>query len=80
MSTPTPAEPTAATVVADVHAALDTANQDITDVLSTVEHLDFGTVAAEAKQVVHDLFQVGKDRIEALFGHPTVPTQTPPTA
>jgi ribosomal protein L1 len=68
MSTPTPS-PTPETVVADVHQALDTAKEQASTALAAVEHLDFGAVATEAKQALHDAIEVVKDKIAALFGH-----------
>lgn len=67
MSTPTPAEPTAETVVADVHQALDTAKQQITDTVAAVEHLDFGALVDEAKQLAHDAIEVLKADLAKLF-------------
>lgn len=81
MSTPT--EPSPQTVVDDVHQVLDTAKQQATDAVTAIEHLDFGALAGEAKQLVHDALQVLKDDIAKLFhrGQPAVPTQVaPPTA
>ncbi len=81
MSTPTP-EPTADTVVADVHQVLDTAKTQVADAVAAAEHLDFGALASEAKQLVHDTIEVPKAEPAKLFprhGSDTpVPTQAPP--
>jgi hypothetical protein len=80
MTTPTPdpapAEPTAATVVADVHQVLDTAKQQITEAVAEVEHLSLGHLAIDARQLVHDALELAKERVTALFHG--APTQAPP--
>jgi hypothetical protein len=80
MSTPTP-EPTPQTVVDEVHQVLDTAKTAAQAAIAAVEHLDFGTLAGEAKQVLHDGIELIKQRVSNLFhGAAPVATQgTPPT-
>jgi hypothetical protein len=85
MSTPTPAEPTAQTVVADVHQVLDTAKTGALEVVAAVEHIDFGTVLDDAKRVIHDSIEALKASLHDLFhgaqpSAPAVPTQVPPTS
>jgi hypothetical protein len=62
-----PAMPTTATVVADVHQVLDNAKAQATDAITAIEHLDFGHLAAEAKQLLHDAVAVLKEDIAKLF-------------
>lgn len=68
MTIPDPT-PTPATVVTDIHRALDTAKTDATAVIDDIERLDFGQVATEARQAIHDAIEVAKARIAALFVH-----------
>lgn len=73
MSTTEPT-PDAATVIADVHTALDTAKADVQAVVAAVEHIDFGTVLEDAKKAIHDGIELIKERVAALFHGAQPPT------
>lgn len=80
MSTPTP-EPTAQTVVADVHEVLDAAKTGALEVVAAVEAVGFSTVVDDAKRVIHDSIEALKKSLHDLFhgAQPAGTTQTPPT-
>jgi ribosomal protein L1 len=83
VSTPTP-EPTAQTVVADVHEVLDAAKTGALEVVAAVESVGFGTVLDDAKKVIHDSIEALKASLRDLFhgAQPSAPapTQAPPIA
>lgn len=78
MSTPTPAEPTAQTVVADVHEVLDAAKTGALEVVAAVEAIGFGTVVEDAKKVIHDSIEALKASLHDLF-HGAQPAAQPST-
>jgi hypothetical protein len=84
VSTP---EPTAQTVVADVHTALDTAKTDALAAVAAVEHIGFGTAVDDVKKVISDSIEALKASVHDLLhgAQPAVPApatspDTPPTA
>lgn len=74
---PTPI-PDAATVVADVHTALDTAKTDVQAAVDAVEHIDLGHLADEVKQLVHDGIELIKQRVHDLFHGGSAVAQSAP--
>ena len=77
---PTPAapatEPTAATVVADVHQVLDTAKTDAQTAVDGIEHAGFGHLVDDAKALVERAFDGLKQELHDLV-HGSAPAEQP---